>query len=103
MLRAGRTPRELAQSLGVSEQTLRNWAPSGPGRSRRATMASRPRSVASCGVGSGSAFSQRRGVARVPGPNPATEAMVEAELIEAICFAAGRRCLAPWRSISPLA
>jgi transposase len=25
MLRAGRTPRELAQSLGVSEQTLRNW------------------------------------------------------------------------------
>jgi transposase len=25
MLRAGRTPRELAESLGVSEQTLRNW------------------------------------------------------------------------------
>src|SRR3954469_21507999 len=25
MLRAGRTARELAQSLGVSEQTLRNW------------------------------------------------------------------------------
>ena len=25
MLRAGRTPREVAQSLGVSEQTLRNW------------------------------------------------------------------------------
>jgi transposase len=25
MLRAGRTPRELAKSLGVSEQTLRNW------------------------------------------------------------------------------
>lgn len=25
MLRAGCTPRELAQSLGVSEQTLRNW------------------------------------------------------------------------------
>ena len=25
MLRAGRTPRELADSLGVSEQTLRNW------------------------------------------------------------------------------
>jgi transposase len=25
MLRAGRTPKELAQSLGVSEQTLRNW------------------------------------------------------------------------------
>ena len=25
MLRSGRTPRELAQSLGVSEQTLRNW------------------------------------------------------------------------------
>src|SRR3954468_1455602 len=25
MLRAGRTPRELAQSLGVSQQTLRNW------------------------------------------------------------------------------
>ena len=25
MLRAGRTPRELAQSLGVSEQTLRKW------------------------------------------------------------------------------
>jgi transposase len=25
MLRAGPTPRELAQSLGVSEQTLRNW------------------------------------------------------------------------------
>jgi transposase len=25
LLRAGRTPRELAQSLGVSEQTLRNW------------------------------------------------------------------------------
>src|ERR671937_1274784 len=25
MLRAGRTPRELWQSLGVSEQTLRNW------------------------------------------------------------------------------
>jgi transposase len=25
MLRAGRTARELSQSLGVSEQTLRNW------------------------------------------------------------------------------
>ena len=25
MLRAGRTPRELAESLGVSQQTLRNW------------------------------------------------------------------------------
>jgi transposase len=25
MLRAGRTPKELAASLGVSEQTLRNW------------------------------------------------------------------------------
>ena len=25
MLRAGRTPRELSKSLGVSEQTLRNW------------------------------------------------------------------------------
>ena len=25
MLRAGRTPRELAKSLGVSPQTLRNW------------------------------------------------------------------------------
>ena len=25
MLRAGRTPRELAEGLGVSEQTLRNW------------------------------------------------------------------------------
>jgi transposase len=25
MLRAGRTPRELAESLGVSLQTLRNW------------------------------------------------------------------------------
>jgi transposase len=25
LLRTGRTPRELAQSLGVSEQTLRNW------------------------------------------------------------------------------
>ena len=25
LLRAGRTPRELAESLGVSEQTLRNW------------------------------------------------------------------------------
>jgi transposase len=25
MLRAGRSPRELAESLGVSEQTLRNW------------------------------------------------------------------------------
>ena len=25
MLRSGRTPREVAQSLGVSEQTLRNW------------------------------------------------------------------------------
>jgi transposase len=25
MLRAGRTPRELSRSLGVSEQTLRNW------------------------------------------------------------------------------
>ena len=25
MLRAGRTPRELADALGVSEQTLRNW------------------------------------------------------------------------------
>jgi transposase len=25
MLRTGRTPRELAESLGVSEQTLRNW------------------------------------------------------------------------------
>jgi transposase len=25
LLRAGRTPRELSKSLGVSEQTLRNW------------------------------------------------------------------------------
>src|ERR687883_1539154 len=25
MLRAGRTPRELSKSLGVSPQTLRNW------------------------------------------------------------------------------
>ena len=25
LLRAGRTPRELAESLGVSQQTLRNW------------------------------------------------------------------------------
>src|SRR3954466_15119564 len=25
LLRAGRTPRELSDSLGVSEQTLRNW------------------------------------------------------------------------------
>jgi transposase len=25
MLRAGRTPRELSESLGVSQQTLRNW------------------------------------------------------------------------------
>ena len=25
MLGAGRTPRELSESLGVSEQTLRNW------------------------------------------------------------------------------
>jgi transposase len=25
MLRAGRAPRELSESLGVSEQTLRNW------------------------------------------------------------------------------
>src|SRR4051794_21313557 len=25
MLRTGRTPRELAESLGVSEQTLGNW------------------------------------------------------------------------------
>jgi transposase len=25
MLRAGRTPRELGESLGVSQQTLRNW------------------------------------------------------------------------------
>ncbi len=25
MLRAGRTPRGLAESLGVSQQTLRNW------------------------------------------------------------------------------
>jgi transposase len=25
LLLAGRTPKELAQSLGVSEQTLRNW------------------------------------------------------------------------------
>jgi transposase len=25
MLRTGRTPRELADSLGVSQQTLRNW------------------------------------------------------------------------------
>ena len=25
MLRAGRSPRELAEVLGVSEQTLRNW------------------------------------------------------------------------------
>jgi transposase len=25
MLRAGRTPRELVEALGVSEQTLRNW------------------------------------------------------------------------------
>jgi transposase len=25
MLRAGRTPRELSERLGVSQQTLRNW------------------------------------------------------------------------------
>jgi transposase len=25
MLRSGRTPRELSKSLGVSEQTLRDW------------------------------------------------------------------------------
>ncbi len=25
LLRQGRTPRELAESLGVSQQTLRNW------------------------------------------------------------------------------
>jgi transposase len=25
MLRAGRTPRQLSESLGVSQQTLRNW------------------------------------------------------------------------------
>jgi transposase len=25
MLRAGRSPRELAEALGVSKQTLRNW------------------------------------------------------------------------------
>jgi transposase len=25
LLRAGRTPRELSDSLGVSQQTLRNW------------------------------------------------------------------------------
>jgi transposase len=25
MLHAGRTPRELSESLGVSQQTLRNW------------------------------------------------------------------------------
>jgi transposase len=25
LLRAGRTPRDLSESLGVSEQTLRNW------------------------------------------------------------------------------
>jgi transposase len=25
LLRAGRTPRELSENLGVSEQTLRNW------------------------------------------------------------------------------
>src|ERR671938_641114 len=25
MLRAGRTPRELSESLGVSQKTLRNW------------------------------------------------------------------------------
>ena len=25
LLRAGRSPRELAEALGVSEQTLRNW------------------------------------------------------------------------------
>jgi transposase len=25
LLRGGRTPRELAESLGVSQQTLRNW------------------------------------------------------------------------------
>jgi len=25
MLRAGRSPRELGEALGVSEQTLRNW------------------------------------------------------------------------------
>ena len=25
LLRAGRSPRELSESLGVSEQTLRNW------------------------------------------------------------------------------
>jgi transposase len=25
LLRAGRTPRELAESLGVSQQALRNW------------------------------------------------------------------------------
>ena len=36
MLRAGRTPRELAESLGVSEQTLRNWRRQDRGRSPRA-------------------------------------------------------------------
>ena len=25
LMRAGRTPRELSEALGVSEQTLRNW------------------------------------------------------------------------------
>jgi transposase len=25
LLRAGRTPRELSESLGIAEQTLRNW------------------------------------------------------------------------------
>jgi len=29
LLRAGRSPRELSESLGVSQQTLRNWRISG--------------------------------------------------------------------------
>ena len=35
LLRASRSPRELAEALGVSEQTLRKLAPPGPARSPR--------------------------------------------------------------------
>jgi transposase len=43
MLRAGRTPRELAESLGVSEQTLRTGAARSRSIAASATTASADR------------------------------------------------------------
>jgi transposase-like protein len=89
MLRAGRTPRELAQSLGVSEQTLRHWR-----RQDQVDRDERDDGVTSDERGEpqrgiGLRVPSGRGVAGVPGPTRPTEAMVEAELIEAICFCGG--------------